>query len=274
MAWEIIVTYRDLLVAKSKGLFEDETLPPMSLISSGSAAIAIQSALTEFELPDLKVLMDYKIDTSITEHLESMGAEVYLMDLSLKMLDAPEILELTNNLQGNDITSSTALDPNQRFYDWLSYEIINESPDYCFVPYGSGTLFTNLLNINKHEVTTIVPDPRFKGDQETTAHCHFLGAATSNPSTQADKLWSPFLPFGISDLQWLKWYRNLGYCGKLSGIYPFQEKYLDQAIKIFRKNVIEAEPSGMAGLALLLQMQDSVPADAKVMIVNTGKLKF
>src|ERR1700675_1312055 len=42
MAWEIVVTYRDFLLAKKRGRLQGE-LPQMSLISSGSAAIAIQS---------------------------------------------------------------------------------------------------------------------------------------------------------------------------------------------------------------------------------------
>src|SRR3989344_3679740 len=40
MAWEIIVTYRDFLVAKQRGQI-DGPLPQMSVISSGSAAVAI-----------------------------------------------------------------------------------------------------------------------------------------------------------------------------------------------------------------------------------------
>lgn len=44
MAWEIIVTYRDFLLAKKIGQIKGK-LPHMSIISSGSAAIAIQTQL-------------------------------------------------------------------------------------------------------------------------------------------------------------------------------------------------------------------------------------
>src|ERR1700722_19113512 len=40
MAWEIVVTYRDFLLAKKNGQTSGP-LPAMSIISSGSAAIAI-----------------------------------------------------------------------------------------------------------------------------------------------------------------------------------------------------------------------------------------
>ncbi len=273
MAWEMIVMYRDLLIAKSKGLYEGEIIS-LSLISSGSAATAIQSLLLEFNLPPLKVLLDYKISQDIKSHLQAIGAEVYEIDLSLKKLNTEEILELTNNTEGMDITSSTVIDPNHRFYDWMSYEIVNESPDYCFLPYGSGVLFNNVLNVSKKEITEIKCDPRFKGDTERLSHCHFLGATTQNPSTNADKLWSPFLPFTNTDLQWFKWLKKLGYCGKKSGVYQFQEEYLYPALNIFEQNNIEVEPSGAAGLALLLQMRKEIPKNSKILIVSTGKLKL
>src|SRR3989339_808670 len=57
MAWEIIVTYRDFLIAKKMGRVKNP-LPTMSIISSGSAAIAIQTQLKKYHLPALKVLVD------------------------------------------------------------------------------------------------------------------------------------------------------------------------------------------------------------------------
>jgi len=59
MAWEIVVTYRDFLLAKKAGQIKG-SLPAMSIISSGSAAIAIQSQLKKYNLPTLKILVDVK----------------------------------------------------------------------------------------------------------------------------------------------------------------------------------------------------------------------
>ena len=56
MAWEIVVTYKDFLLARKRGQFEGK-LPQMSLISSGSAAIALQTVFKRYNLPNLKILL-------------------------------------------------------------------------------------------------------------------------------------------------------------------------------------------------------------------------
>lgn len=100
-----------------------------------------------------------------------------------------------------------------------------------------------------------------------------MGATTNNPKTKAIKLYSPHLPFGHIDEQWMKIYRNSGFCGKESGVYVIQEHYLDEAMKIASEQNITCEPSSIAGLALLLQIKESIKPDAKILIVNTGKVK-
>lgn len=57
MAWEIVVRYREFLLAKQRGV-GGGTIPHASIISSGSAAIAIQTMLERYRLPSLKVLVD------------------------------------------------------------------------------------------------------------------------------------------------------------------------------------------------------------------------
>lgn len=272
MAWEIVVTYRDFLLAKERGQMAGG-LPHMSIISSGSAAVAIQSLLHEYRLPALKVLVDTGIEEGIQNQLIQLGCEVYFTDLSNRPLGSKEILELTDNRGGFDITSNEALDPSLRFYDWLAYEIINESPEYCFIPFGTGHLYENILQINKREVTTSKHDPRFSGNVKILRDCHFFGATTSYRLTQAVKLYSPHLPFTHFDEQWIRLYQAAGYCGRHSGVYAFEEKYIIQALALSAEQGIVCEPSGIAGLALFLQMKDRVPSDAKVLIVNTGKSK-
>lgn len=274
MAWEIIVTYRDFLLAKKRGQIKDK-LPQMSIISSGSAAIAIQTQLRKYGLPNLKVLVDSSISSSIIKSMEKIGCEVYETNLGKKPLNWKEILTLTLNANGFDITSSEALDPTTRFYDWLSYEIINSSPDYCFIPFGTGNLFENILNINKKEVSAENHDPRFSGRVNTLRKCNFLGATTNNPvSKAAEKLYSPHLPFVHFDEQWIRLYRYAGFCGKGSGVYLLQEKFLNKALEIANSQKINCEPSGIAGLALLLQMKDKIPKNKKILIINTGKTRY
>lgn len=273
MAWEIIVTYRDFLLAKKRGRKED--LPHFSIISSGSAAFAIGYAINHFNLPSLKVLVDSKIDPSIVSALRKIGCEVYETDLSKKAFSGSEILGLTNNLHGIDITSTDSLDPTTRFYDWMSYEIINNSPDFVFVPFGSGHLYENILNINKKEVAgNRKHDPRFSGNVEKLRNCNFIGATTNNPKTKADKLYSPHLPFVHFGEQWLNNYKYSGFCGPLSNVHIVEENFLDIAMDLAKSQKITCEYSGIAGLALLIQMQNKLPKDKKYLIVNTGKTKL
>lgn len=273
MAWEIVVTYRDFLLAKKRGHVKGQ-LPAMSIISSGSAAVAIQSQLLKYKLPNLKILVDYSLDESIQKCLKKIGCEIYKTDLGKKPFSFQEILTLTHNNDGFDITSSEALDPTTRFYDWLSYEIINSSPDYCFIPFGTGNLYENVLNINKKEVSTKYHDPRFSGDVTKLRDCHFIGATTNDPSSLATKLYSPHLPFVHYDEQWIKLYRYAGFCGTKSNVYLLKEPYLKKAVELSAQLGIEAEPSGLGGLALFLQMKAFIPQNKKILIVSTGRTKY
>lgn len=273
MAWEIIVTYRDFLRAKERGQLKGR-LPAMSIISSGSAAIAIQTQLKKYRLPALKVLVDAGINREAYEAMERIGCEIFKTDLAKKSFSWKEILALTHNPNGFDITSSEALDPTTRFYDWLSYEVINSSPDYCFIPFGTGNLFENILNINKKEVSTRNHDPRFKGNVNLLRKCNFMGATSNDPKTKAEKLFSPHLPFVHYDEQWIKFYRFAGFCGPKSDVRLIQERYLDMAIKFADERKINCEPSGISGLALFLQMKRELPGKKKILIVNTGKVKY
>jgi hypothetical protein len=274
MAWEMVVTYRDFLLAKKRGQVKGR-LPSLSIISSGSAAVAIQTQLEKYSLPNLKVLIDSGMKQHVIESMKNIGCEIYKADLSKKAYDWQEILKLTDNKNGFDITSSEALDPTTRFYDWLSYEIINSSPDYCFIPFGTGHLYENILNIVKREVsTTSNHDPRFKGNVNKLKSCNFYGATTDRASSKATKLYSPHLPFVNFDEQWIHLYKQAGYCGSKSDVYVIKEKYLDKAIEIAREQSVDCEPSGVAGLGLLLQFKSRIPRNKKILIVNTGNVKY
>lgn len=273
MAWEIIVTYRDFLLAKKRGQIKGP-LPAMSIISSGSAAIAIQTQLKKYGLPHLRVLADVNISQEIKQSMKRIGCEIFETDLRTEPLHWKHILTLTQNHDGFDITSSEALDATTRFYDWLSYEVINSSPDYCFIPFGTGNLLENILNINKKEVSTQNHDPRFRGNVEALRQCHFLGVTTNNSTSKADKLYSPHLPFVHYDELWMRLYKYAGYCGSESNVHLLQERYLNQAIQLAAKQHIQCEPSGIAGLGLLLQMKKFIPKHKKILIVSTGKTKY
>ena len=273
MAWELVVTYRNILLARQESE-SSGPLPVMSLISSGSAATAIQTQFRKYGLPNLKVLVDSTMNNQIIAALKSIDCEIYTTDLSKEPLDSGKILALTENPNGFDITSNDGLDPDTRFYDWLAYEVLNNSPDYCFIPFGTGLLYENILNINKLEITRQQKDPRFNGDINVLGGCNFLGVTTNDPNSKAEKLYSPHLPFAHFNEQWIRIYRAAGYCGSGSDLHLLKEEYLDQAMALAEKQNIVAEPSGISGLALLLQLQEGLPKDKKILVVSTGKTKY
>jgi len=277
LAWEVVIKYKSLI----EGLkYKDsDALPQMSIISSGSAAIAIQHLFNLFNLPTkLKVLVDYNLNPNFKKAVKDIGCELYECDLSAKLLSSEDIKELTDNKNGIDITYREVLDPtHDNYYDWMSYEILQSEPEYCFIPFGTGDLFINVLNIVKIEYfNSFVSkhDPRFFSNIEKLKRCSFLGASSSEPETRLDKLFSNYLPSIDSFYKYIKELKDEYACvGKMTDIYFVKEKFVDEAIAIATRLNLTFEPSGMAGLALLLEKKDFIPNDAKILIVNTGKTK-
>lgn len=269
MAWEMVVTYKQFLNTKKRAAWIRK-LPELSILSSGSAAFAIQYRLRKYGLPDLRVLMSRTSDPRTVSALQAIGCRVYLHSLAERILSWRDILKLTHNPFGFDVASNAAFDPTLRFYDWMSYEILAIRADAVFVPYGTGQLFENILNITKREASSSVHDPRFVSTPRQIIRCNFYGASTTNPKTQAEKLYAPFLPFAEYTEQWIRYYQYAGFCGKESGVYIFQERFLNQAVDLAQKLGISAEPSGIAGLALLLQWKNRLPRNKKYLIINTG----
>ena len=251
----------------------------MSIISSGSAAIAIQHLLNLYDIPaKLKVLVDKNLNSKIKEAIVKIGCELYETELSDHLLTSDEIKSLTNNIDGIDITYRETLDPNQdNYYDWMSYEILMSNPEYCFIPFGTGDLFINVLNIVKLEYfNTFIDkhDPRFKGNIDLITKCHFMGASSNKPNTKLDKLYSNFLPSLKEFQKYINTLKEEYKCvGSKTDFYYVEEKYVNEAIDIGNHLGLNFEPSGLAGLALLLQERKSINKDSKILIVNTGKTK-
>jgi hypothetical protein len=274
LAWEVIILYRNFLLAKKQNQISNKALPRFSIISSGSSALAIGRMLEHYKLPVLKVLVDKNINKSILEAIKLSHCEVYKTDLSSKQLSQKDILSLTKNRDGFDLTSNQGVALEIGNYDWMGYEILNSSPDYCFIPFGTGTVYKKVLELNKLEIGYAKKDPRFKGEVDLLRNCNFMGATTDNPRSKADKLFAHHLPFNKLDNNWIKFYKESGFCGKNTGIYLVKEKYLDEAMKLANSQGITCEPSGISGLALLLQEKESIPKNKKILIINTGKLRI
>lgn len=151
IAWEVIILYRNFLLAKKSDPHYG-ALPRFSIISSGSAAIAIGRMLEHYRLPKLKVLVDKNLDPKIYGAIKKSHCEIFVTDLSKRLLLAEDILSLTKNKNGFDLTSNRGAISEIGNYDWMGYEILNNSPDYCFIPVGTGILFSKVLELNKLEV--------------------------------------------------------------------------------------------------------------------------
>ena len=274
MAWEIVIFYRNFL-ANSALKGKIEKIPQLSLISSGCAAIAIQTQLKYYNLPSLKVIIDCGLNEEIKSTMMKLGCEIFEIDLEKEELNTQRILEITENEAGKDLTFGEDLDyVREVYYDWLSYEILNQNPAYCIVPFGSGGLFNNILNIALKE-SRLSPNHsrRFFGSIDTLRNCHFIGATAISRDTQMDKLYSPFNPYQRINKR-LEDLREAGQIGISSRIVPVKEQFLDQTMEICGQRNIQCEPSGLAGLALIEQLRQELPTDEKILVVNTGKLRM
>jgi hypothetical protein len=262
MAWEVLIKVKRYKIKE------------ISLISSGSAAIAIQHFFNLFGATTvLKVLVDRRIKPEIREALVKIGCKVYETDLSQKPLTGKEIKELTDNHTGIDITYREILDRySDNYYDWLSYEILNESPAHCFVPFGTGDLFINVMIIAEREYNNRIfkHDPRYRGKIDATSRCNYYGATSHTASTRLDKLFSYYLPSLNVYNDYLNSLIENARIGPHSGILDVEEEFVDEAMAIAQRQGVKCEPSGIAGLALLLQIRNDIPPDDKILIVNTG----
>ncbi len=273
MAEKIVLHYNHFLEQQRAGIIQE--LPQLSIITSGTAGFAIQTLLRKHHLPALKCLVDAALDATIKKHLTSIGCELFETNLSKKPLSRKDILALTNNPNGIDITSFHPTDSETRYYDQLAQTIIEHRPEYCFIPFGTGQLYENVLDILKIEILRLMAADT--SSTQTVDHlrsCHLFGATTDDPTSPATKLYSPHLPFSQIKDEKIRSHRTDGFCGSRSDVHAIDEHYLQEALNVAAAVGIECEPSGIAGLALLIQMQTTIPRDAKIVIVNTGKTKY
>lgn len=277
MAWEIVVFYKaiiqDLLDPRSR----TTDLPHASIISNGSAAMAIQVMLRCYGLPPLKVLIDNDTPEDIEATLRRVGCEVFKEDLAKQVLDSTDVLDLTENPDGFDLTSRNLVDPNRRtYYDWLTYEILNCGAQHIYIPVGTGDLFVNVLTVLRDELMEVTNDRRLSGGSPSIKGLSFYGATSDDPKTRMDKLYAPHRPTRDEVDRVVGEMREAGQCGERSGVFPVNEKVVSEALDIAALNKIHADASGIAGLSLLLQQYYSgeldVPDGEDILIVNTGWL--
>jgi len=274
MAWEILIFYRrklQSLLNSDKDIIE---VPQLSLISSGSSALAIQNLLNKFGLPRLKVLIKDGFKDHVYSKLENVGCDLFVRDITIKKLKSRDVLKLTENLSGIDISFRDAIDPAHiEYYDWLSYEILNQNPTTVIVPFGSGELFTNILNVNRNECLIGKQDNRFSGDVDVLRNCKFYGATTTNKESKYFKLCSYFFDCDKFNEDQMEMYRRLGICNMESKVIDIDDSFYNAALNISNDHSLTTEESSLSGIALYLQLEEELQNEDKIIIVNTGKTK-
>ncbi|WAK01608.1 pyridoxal-phosphate dependent enzyme [Methylobacter sp. YRD-M1] len=231
----------------------------LSLISSGSAAYAIQTAFNALSLPPLKVLID---KTREEIHiLKQIGCEIYVTDLESRMLTPTDILEITNNAGGIEITSNMAIRPYETYYTNLVSYLAGFNSGYIFLPYGSGHLYGSFLFCEVFEEPSTV---------------HIIGGKTHLKHSKADKLYAPYNPFSVVDINFINTKIAMQKIGQYSSIIEFTEESLLEAILIAKRNNFDVEPSALGGLAIMIEMfkQSSLSRIDRKLVLLTGKSKI
>ncbi len=259
-------------------------IPSLSIISSGGAAFALQSLLSLYNLPPLRVVMHnsprmrraaekLKLIGAIVEHVALFGKgkrEKYHKSEG-------DVLSITRNINGWDITTRGESEPYEKaFYDWLICEILNERPDFIFVPFGTGDLYGSILWVLNDAISDDTGiDDRLQGiETEELKGINVLGATTENPNSSMDKLYSAFQPSKPALRKLTEKMKKTGFLGKHSGVYVLSEPRASEARKWFEDHeelIGRAEPSGTAGLGLFREMQKSLDLTPTIVTASNGK---
>jgi len=261
---------------------EPVELPAMSMISSGGAAFALQSLLRLYGLPPLRVVMDRgRTDDATVTKLRSIGALVRLHDLDADFLTAMDVLALTRNPQGIEITTRDIATPHHEcFYDWLICEILLLRPTYIFLPLGTGDLYANLLEVLRAANSEKRPlDRRLRGlEQSDLEGIHVLGATTDNPRSIMDKLYARYPPTRKEIEEKTAQLVTSGCIGSRSGIHIVEDDPFaldaEGELPLSREFPVRAESSGIAGLALFRKLRPNLilSQEDRIVVVNTGLL--
>lgn len=284
-AWELAVLYRNfartLYLQMKRGLLsrtelEKMPVPRFTYLTSGNIGRAVEACFAKYKLPPPKIVFDTHKAEELMQKLQNWRADIYAVDLSAEELTPTELLALTDNENGVDITSFIPFHPHVVFYDWHVHEVFNTNPDYIFVPYGSGRLMENYLAwqyLTSQNASTGRRDPRLKIDPAQVVHINIFGAEPVALNSCADKLTAKFKPFLLFKDEDINGMKNLSFTGRSTKKELVEEDYIKMAHNLLAKNGMNVEPSGAASLALYLRHfdQGQIEQDKKVVIVNTGK---
>lgn len=275
----------------SKNNFQSEEVLRMSVLTSGNTAMALAGMFEKYQLPPPKLLIDNKIPPKKLEKLKNLRADIYLTDLSKKQFNDKDILQLTDNPNGLDITSFNQAMIEETgeiikivYYDDLFYEVINEQPHIVIFPYGSGQLSDDFRYLQKISLWAeyyrqgvinvgFAPDDRLTADPFKVASCFLLAAEPKNSNSIADKLTAPFKPFTMLTNEKLLLESIERGLPLTSLTIATEEVFIEEAVRQTQRHGIKVEPSGATSLALYLQLnrEKLFEPEQKIICINTGK---
>ncbi len=268
-------------------------LPRFSIITAGNAGRALANAFEAFELPPPKLLLDKHVSPETLIKLKTMRADLYLTDLSSNAftdmpaqespLEPGQIMELTNNDAGFDLTSANQEDDPERpwrmFYYVLGEEIFLEQPNEIYDSYGSGATFEGLVDrqflLDTSDESEIAN--QIKSESFRVGNVKILGAEPESFPSIADKLAAPVKPYIHYDTNRLTSLKQDGYTHLETGVYKVSEAEIKEAYDLLKKKGeplgIATEPSAAAGLALYMKRwrEGLVAKNSKVIVINTGR---
>lgn len=304
-AWEIFLFAKGHL----KKMYDENkqgVIFRASLLSAGNFALAVFVRLIIQGINfQLRVILDKEILESTSDELKEKrkalqqvleveksyprNLKTYLHYIDERKLTSKDIFKLTECDESNsfDLTFGGGIENFKEiksdYFDWLSYEILSQSPNHIFMPFGGGELMECLLEVLVFEINRPLhkKSKRYFGDDEILKLCNFYGLTSINKNSSLDKLYvkNEFHPKTNFEFN-LKRYYDLDYQGEIDiqteedfeNLHDL-EKYLSDAEIIFKHFGIKSEPSGRAGMALFLKEFRKHPKefiDKKVLVVNTG----
>ncbi len=291
-AWEVASLYRDfaagVIADIENGIISVEEVsrmkaPKFSLISAGNEGAAVACFMEKHRLPPPKILIAEETPSDTKEKLMTLYCDLYETRFEDVELTGNDILQLTENEDGEDLTSSHRFKPGEVYYDLMTHRLFNRMDEICeadsrpriYLPHGSGRLMENVVfwqgEIRRKAARNIV-DPKFGGNASMIANADVFGAEPTTARV-ADKVHAEFRPFVTYTRDDIATRRRARETGMESDIEIVQDDFIEGAHQIYKDFGIRAEPSGAIGLALALKHNEEgrIKPGQTVFTVNTGK---
>lgn len=267
----------------------------ISVITSGNMGYSLALLSKELELPPFKLLINSSVDSKIVDRLKRFPVDIYMADLDKFQLSSEQILALTNNSNGYDITSIPVSDQIPflaSFYENLPNELLNENPDMIFVPVGSARLmesivltqywaklelegrFKRIWDWTEYYSELLPPSDTIKILPEELLKISVIGTEPKEKGSKADKLTKLGNPFQYLDDESIDELIYEHATGVYTQIFSLSEKYIERSYNLLTHAGLKTSYSGAAGLCGYLFMVDQgiiEPDEKKILVVNTGR---